>query len=688
MSEQNVQQPPQQPRDDDRQAVRPSETGPSETGPSETGPSETDPSETDPGAAAGERREEGRPADEELRFLHPGDAREAAGRSISALAMLRRLPQLVRRTLGLAWRVDRTSTVLLLVCQAVSGVLGAVALYATTGAIGALIAAGPVTGRLQQAAPSVALLAVGSGARALLGAVIVGLSERLSPRIGREAELELLTVATAAELSAYDNPGYNDRWDAADRGAETASDLLGDAQNIIASTISLAAAAGVLATLHPLLLPFLLLASLPQGMAAVRSARIYYLAMLDTIEDRRVLALLRWFLVDKDTADQVRSDTVADHLLDKYRRAGTRIDRSTNEASWKSARVILLGSAAAGFATALVWAVLLGLLAGGMITVASAGTAVFALRTASEGLQGMVSHGARLYRLGLYLDDLFAFLDEAGGHRIERGDLRPAAPEVVEVREVGYSYQDADRPALTGVNLTVRRGEIVALIGENGSGKSTLLKLISALYLPTEGVVSWDGVPTGDLDAHAAWRFTARVPQDFARWPMTARENIELGGPSERGDTAVREAAALCGADEVLDSLRKGLDTLLARQWWGGQELSAGQWQRFAVARSFFRSTRNPGLLILDEPTSALDPRAEHRIFKNLRELARDRAVLLVTHNLGNVVVADRIVVMREGRIIQQGSWDELSSRPGLFRELLDLQRDRGVPGQRRATAG
>lgn len=624
---------------------------------------------------------------EELEFTPPGDGRAEAGRSMSTRAMLRRLPQLVRRAFALAWRVDRTSTALLLLFQAVSGVLGAVALYATTGTIGALIAAGPVTARLHQAAPSLALLTVSSGIRALLGSAIAGLSERLSPRIGREAEMELLTVATAAELAAYDNPGYNDRWDAADRGAETATELIGNAQNIIASVISLIAAAGVLTALHPALLPFLLLASLPQGVAAVRSARIYYLAMLDTIKDRRLLGMLRWYLVDKDTADQVRSDTVAPHLLDKYRRAGERIDRATDRASWQSARITLLGSTAAGFATALVWAVLLVLLSRGLVTVASAGTAVFALRTAANGLQGMVSHGAQLYRVGLYLDDWSRFLDEAGGHRIERGTVTPKAPEVVEVRNVTYSYQDADSPALAEVDLTVRRGEIVAIIGENGSGKSTLLKLISALYLPSTGSVAWDGVPTREMDAEAAWRYTARVPQDFARWPMTAEENIHLGQPSEAGVGAVHEAAALCGADEVVGTLRSGLATLLARQWWGGQELSAGQWQRLAVARSFYRSSHRPGLLILDEPTSALDPRAEHRIFKNLRSLAKDRAVLLVTHNLANCVVADRIVVMDRGRIIQQGDWAALAAQPGLFSELLELQRDRAVPGQRAATA-
>ena len=216
----------------------------------------------------------------------------------------------------------------------------------------------------------------------------------------------------------------------------------------------------------------------------------------------------------------------------------------------------------------------------------------------------MVANGARLYRVGLYLDDWNLFLEEAGGHRIDRGTLVPDAPRLMEASNVSYSCQDAERPALDDVSPTVRRGEIVALIGENGSGKSTLLKLISALYLPTRGVVSWDGVPTGQLDAQAAWKYTARVPQEFSRWPMTARENIHLGQPPDDGDRAV---------------------------------------------------------------------------------LAADRAALLAAHNLSNVVVADRIVVMKDGRIVQQGDWARLSTGPGLFRELLELSRDRAIPGQRPA---
>ncbi|MDH6110203.1 ATP-binding cassette subfamily B protein [Kitasatospora sp. MAP12-15] len=616
---------------------------------------------------------------EELRYQYLGDKNEEVAAAITARNMARRLPHLMRRTLGLAWRVDRVSVVVLLICQVLSGILGAFGLLATSGTIKALIASGHIAERLHQAIPSVAVIAVAAGLRSLLGITISALSSRISPKIAREAELMLLDAGTNAELTAYDRPGYNDRFDAADRGADVTKDLIGETQNVMASAASLIAAAGVLTVLHPVLLPLLILASLPQGIASVRAARISYLTMMDTFSDRRLLGMLRWYLVDKEAADQIRSGTMAPYLLGKYRAAGDRITIATNSAAWRSAKVYILGALAAGLASALVWGAVIVLLATGHMSVASAGTAVFALGAAGSGLHGIVGYGADLYRSGLYLDDWSKFLDEAGGHRLSRGDQVPATPTAVRVENLTYTYPSSDSPSLEKVSLEVRRGEVLALVGENGSGKTTLSKLLAGLYLPTDGAVTWDGVDTRDLDPHALWRETGVVPQNYARFPMTARENITLGQP-HGGDEAVHRAALASGADDVLAVLRNDLETLLAREMWGGQELSGGQWQRIAIARAFHRPA---GLLVLDEPTSALDPRAEHRIFSGLRELARDRAVVLVSHRLANIAMADRIVVLDHGRVIQSGTFTELVNEPGLFRELWLLQNDRGVPAPR-----
>ncbi|MDH6115258.1 ATP-binding cassette subfamily B protein [Kitasatospora sp. MAP12-15] len=630
---------------------------------------------------------EGKEHSEQFRAHFPGDRRSAANASMSTAAMLRRLPQLVRRALSLAWAADPASTALLLVCQLLSGVFGALALYATTGTLRALLVPGPVGQHLRHAAPSLTLLAASAGLRAVLAISVTSLSTRVSPRINREADLALIAAGCEAELKAYDEPAYNDQWESADRGAATTPDLLSNAQDVIAATVSLIAAAGILATLDPLLLPFLLLGSVPTGIAAVRTARLHYLSTLATNEERQALRIYRWFLIDKGRADQVRSDQVSPFVMEKYRQAEERIIAATDQATRKAARVSLWAAVGTGAGSALIWGTLLFLIATGRIGLAAAGGATFALRTAAGGVQGMVGNGARLYRMGLYLDDFFTFLDEAGGHRIRRGDVTPASPSVVEVTGLAHTYPgDQQEPALQDVNMTLRRGEVVAVIGQNGSGKSTLLKLLAGLYLPQTGQITWDGVPVERLDADGMWTRVARVPQEFARWPLNAAENIHLGHLTDDLMDEVRRAAAQTGFDEIVDRLRSGWRTLLAQGWLGGAELSGGGWQRAAVARALYRTALNPGLLILDEPTSDLDPRAEHRILHALRGLAPERITLLVTHNIANAAVADRVIVMDRGRVVQTGTWAELAEQQhGLFRELLDLQRDRAVPGQRTA---
>jgi ATP-binding cassette subfamily B protein len=619
-------------------------------------------------------------ADEQLKFILQGEDQEGNAKRMTTAGMARRLPALLRQALALAWQVDARAAVCLLVCQVVSAVSGALGLLATNSTIAALISSGHITARLRQALPAVLVLAAMAGLRALLGIAITAVSNRLSPMVAQRASVMMLDAATNCELAAYDHPGFNDRWDLADRGAAQTNTVIGQAQNLTSAAASLVSAAVVLALINPLLLPLTLIAAIPQAMAAVRAARVTYEMAIATSPYLRVMNMLRWFLVDKWQADQVRSDTIAPYLLTKYRAAGREVERRTIESVWRSAWITLVGSLATGLTSGAVWIGLALLLSSGRIGIASAGTAVFALRAASAGVQGMVSFGAQLFGTGLYLDHWANFVAEASSMRLARGTTVPQSPEVVVARKVSFTYPGSDKETLHEIDLEIRRGEIVALIGENGSGKSTLMRLLCALNLPSAGTVEWDEVDTRDLDPHAAWAHVAVVPQTFARWPMSARENINLGQPYGTGDEAVWKAARGSGADEVIGTLRSGLDTLLAREFWGGVALSSGQWQRFAVARSMHRQG---GLLVLDEPTSDLDPRAEHRIFTNLRTNAQDRAVILVTHNLANASVADRIVTMADGRIAQVGTFAELVNQPGIFQVLWQLQNDRDIPAPR-----
>lgn len=607
----------------------------------------------------------------QMRYVDLTGSREAAGRSIRMRDMARRLPQLVRRSLALAWRVDRKATIGLLLCQASAGVMQALGLIAVSGTLSALLASGDVYDRLLRAWPSVALLAAAAGVRALLGITVTWLSSRLGPLMSREAEQLLLTGCAEVELCAYDEPDFNRDREAADRGAQVTGDLIDEGQDLIASGASFLAGAIVLAGVHWVLLPLLVMASLPQALAQVSAARVRYLANLRSNGDNRMLSVLRWHIYTKDAADQIRAGTMAGFLSGRYRQTVARINREDRAAADQSARMSLAGALCGGLGSALVWAAVVWLLATGRISVGHAGTAVFALQTAGQSVRGLVAIGARAVRTGLYMDDWSNFLDKAGGFRMRRGTRRPEPPQTIELRSVTHRYAGKDRDALSDVSLTLRRGEVTALVGFNGSGKSTLSKLVSGLYLPTDGEVLWDGTATADADPLALWEQVALVPQEYARWPLTVRENITLGQPSPRGDAAVREACEAADADEVIDKLGAGLDTLLAREWLNGEELSGGQWQRIALGRAFFRQA---GLLVLDEPTANLDPRAEFRIFQRIRGLAQNRMVLLVTHRITNVAVADRIIVLDEGRIVQEGTYPQLSQQPGLFQQLLSYQ--------------
>ncbi|WP_433513803.1 ABC transporter ATP-binding protein [Nonomuraea sp. CA-143628] len=611
---------------------------------------------------------------EELRFNYNGGDTSELAQHLTGRNLSSRLPKLVRRSFALAWAADRCSTLVLLTCQVLSGLLEALGLFATTATLSALIYSVQDPAHLRTALPSVLVLAAAAGLRAVLGIAIQGLSNRLGPRISREAEYRMLEAATNAEMAAYDHPGFNDRYDKADRGVEVSRDMIGQSQNLVSSLATLIAAAVVITALAPLLLPLLALTAVPQALASVAGERVTYLATLRTFHDRRMLNMLRWHLTHKDQADQIRTDTLAPYLLDKYRASGARVDRTNDQAAWQRAKISFVGSAVSGLASALMWAGVMVLLGAGHISAAAAGTLVFALRSASGGLHGIVGYGSDLMRTGRYMDDWESFIEEAAGQRLDRGDIVPVRPLHVALHRVTYRYPEADHDTLHEVDFAVRQGEIVAVVGENGSGKTTLMKLLSGLNLPTQGVVTWDGISTRDLDPHALWKQCAVVPQEFARWPLSARENIHLGQPQREADDAVRRAAGASGADAVISVLRSGLDTLLAREWWGGQALSSGQWQRIAGARAIHRDA---GLLVMDEPTSDLDPRAEHRIFTGLRRLARDRAIVLVTHNLANTIVADRIVILEGGRVTAEGTFPDLISRPGLFRDLWLLQQDR-----------
>jgi ATP-binding cassette subfamily B protein/ATP-binding cassette subfamily C protein len=276
-----------------------------------------------------------------------------------------------------------------------------------------------------------------------------------------------------------------------------------------------------------------------------------------------------------------------------------------------------------------------------------------------------------------------AFCDDARSRIPPPGRVAaPAAFTRIVASGVTFSYPGADEPSLRAVSVEIGQGEVVALVGENGSGKTTLAKVLAGLYRPQAGTIRWDDVPIADVDGEPLRERIAVIAQDHGNWPLTVRDNITMGRLLDEARLA--SAAAASGADTVIAGLGRGYDTLLARQFKDGAELSGGQWQRIAAARGFYRAAP---LLIMDEPTAALDARAEYALFSSLRELARDRTVLVITHRLASVRHADRIYVLSGGQVAESGRHSDLMALGGQYAELYTLQasqyetsdRERGV---------
>ncbi|MFE4535809.1 ATP-binding cassette domain-containing protein [Streptomyces scopuliridis] len=605
---------------------------------------------------------------------------DTASTTVSTLAMARRLPATLRATVRLGWRADRRALVGMLTAQTLTAVLAAVALAMTTRVIGALlnILAAYTGGHnvrplLAGAVPATVVVVVCLIGAALTEAGSRAAAARLGPRCAREADLEVLRAAAAVELSAYEHPGFEDNLEAAGKGAELTRDLVTDAQALISCLAQMTAAIAVLSALHPLLLGLLFLAALPRGWAAVKAARIQHATAHATLADSRLRTLLRGYCTDRNTAAEIRACGMGGFLTHRYGQVSDRLEKEGLTSALRALRTQLTGDAVSALAMTAAWAALAGLVAAGRIDLAAAGTALFALRTSNGALAGMTQAGARLFRTSLYLEDWTIFLTEARAHRTHRGTVAipDSGPDVISARGLTFTYPGTTTPAVDGVDLEIKRGEVIALVGENGSGKTTLAHLLTGLYLPDSGTVAWDRVDLANADPATVWARLAMVPQDYTRWPLTCRENITLGSPNN-SDTAVRAAAEAAGAMTAINKLPAGLDTSLARSWWGGHDLSGGQWQRIAIARAFHRDAP---VHILDEPTAALDARAEHRIFSRLKTLTEGATALFITHRLANARVADRIIVMHQGRIAESGTYRDLLERPGsLFGELHRLQ--------------
>ncbi|MBZ3903012.1 ABC transporter ATP-binding protein [Streptomyces scabiei] len=590
-------------------------------------------------------------------------------------AMVRRLPSLLASSFRLAWQADRRAARTVLAAETGRGLAQAVSLLAVNAILGRLMTDGTVEERLRGAVPALVTIAAVMLVSTLLRAASTYATGRLEPKVERVATELYLERAAGVELSAIEDDGFHKLLDTAKYGAQSARRMISYSARVVNALISLVAAAGVLTVLHPALLPLLVTMTLPSAWSSLTIARRRYTSFHAWVQHARAGYLIGSLLIEPEAAPEIRVHGVGPFLLRHFRSMSETAEAEQARLARLAARTGLYAALWTGLATVATYATLGGLLLGGAMALSVAGTAVIAIRTGSASLDTLVLEVNSLHEEALFVGDMQRLYVEAAKRAIPQGGTPlPEDPREIRVENVTFAYPGkAGRPALSDVTLTVPLGKIVALVGENGSGKTTLVKLLAGLYAPDRGRIMWDGVDAAGADRRQLAERIAMVAQDFKRWPFTARVNMAIGRPAaplteERLAASVAEA----GAQDVLDDLPRGLDTLLGKGFSGGHELSGGQWQRLGIARAAYRRGR---ILIVDEPTAALDARAELEVFEKIRALAgTGQTVVLITHRLASVRHADLVHVLDQGRLVESGTPDELLATGGVYAELYSLQ--------------
>ncbi len=579
-----------------------------------------------------------------------------------------------------SWRAAPRWTALAVAVQLATAVMTTFGLLATVDVFTTLLAAGPTPQRVVDALPALAVFVGALAARGALQAASGAVEARLAPRIEQRAQDELYSGLVDVELVAFDDADFVtlvERAELALIHIRFGAAMVGD---LVAAVVAIGAAVLTAGVLHPLLAPLVLVTALPQAWAGMRGAQLHIEAMVRTNASLRRRSVTGDLLSERENAAELRAFTARQLVLREHRRIAAELADDAVAVGRRQNLLTTAGRALSGLGAGLGYVVLGLLLYTGALPLALAGTAVLAMRTAAQAITNSIYAVNQLFEVGMHVDLYQSCLDDLtrrrrppAVRRLGRG-LRTIALEGVSFR---YPGQDAD--AVQDVSLTLRRGEVTALVGENGSGKTTLAKLVTGLYLPTAGRVTWDGRPTGAVDADDLWDRVAVVLQEPLHWPVTAENNIRIGrlGRPDPDGAAFTDAAARSGADAVLADLPDGPRTMLSRRFQGGRDLSGGQWQRISVARGLYRDAP---VVVADEPTAAMDARAEHAAFAALRSMSgaggagEGRITVLVTHRLANVRHADQIVVLDHGRVADLGTHDELMARGGLYAELFGLQ--------------
>lgn len=477
------------------------------------------------------------------------------------------------------------------------------------------------------------------------------------------------------DLAYYEDSRFYDtlhraQGEAPFRPTSIVNGLISTAQN----SVSLLAMVGLLLSFHWIVAVVLIAAALPGVFVKLKFSKKSWKWQRERTETERRAWYKHWLLTSSGHAKEIRIFGMGEYFREKYRDLRTvlrteMLGIARKRAAEDLGTQVVATTLVYGSLAFIAWQAF-----GGLITIGGMVMYFQAFQKGLGYLKGLLGSLAGLYEGNLFLSNLFDFLD------IEPSVVDPPEPapfpssihEGIIFENVSFEYSSGSGMVLENIDLAIRPGEMLALVGENGSGKTTLVKLLCRLYDPASGVISVDGTPIRNFRLEDHRRNISVIFQEYARYHLTAGQNISLGDIQHSpDDSAIRKAAATAGVDSLIESLPDGYDTVLGRWFKNGKELSIGEWQKIALARAFIRDAP---IVILDEPTSALDARSELDVFTKFRELVQGKTSVIISHRFSTVRMADRIAVMHKGRIIEHGTHTELMAEKGKYSEMYTIQ--------------
>ena len=500
------------------------------------------------------------------------------------------------------------------------------------------------------------------------------LESLLADLFGNRLSVQIMEHAATLDLENFEDPQFYDSLERARRQTVGRIGLVALLLGIAQSALTLASLLVALVAFNVWLLLLLVVAVLPSFIGETHFAGLSYSLLFKWTPERRELDYLRYVATSNVTAKEVKLFGLSGYFTRKYERLADEFYTANKALSTKRAATsgALTAVSTLGYYAANVFIIVDTVR--GVLTLGDLTFLVGSFQRSRALISGILLRSADVYEQSLFLRDLFTFLE-----------MTPAAPSPADpvpiprriqdgivFENVGFQYPDSDRWAIRGVSLHIGAGERVALVGENGAGKTTLVKLLARLYDPDEGRILLDGVDLKEYDVNELRRAIGVIFQDFVRYDLTMRENIAVGQIEALGDQSrIVEAAENSLADSVVSELEEGFEHMLGRRFEGGANLSGGEWQKVGLARAYMRDAQ---VLILDEPTAALDAKAEYQVFERFAELTSGRMAVLISHRFSTVRMADRIVVLEHGSVIEDGTHEELLSLEGRYAELFTLQ--------------